>query len=180
MALGSLFWKQKEDMEIVCERFTTSKLQTFEDLSSIATYGFRGEVSSSFLIPKSPASGLFWFTCPHPCPQALASVSHVAHVTITTKTADAKCAYRYDVVGSGLPVIYWTGSYVAVTQGKLHRWKTERAAQTMRREPGNADPCEFEDQDAELEKEIEIINPALPSPYRWRISFITCPPGEKP
>ncbi len=59
---------QKDDLAILCHRHTTSKLVEFEDLQTIATLGFRGE--------------------------ALASISFVSNMTVTTMTAADSHGWR--------------------------------------------------------------------------------------
>ncbi|WVR07419.1 hypothetical protein IAU60_004460 [Kwoniella sp. DSM 27419] len=58
----------KADLPLLCERYATSKLQNFEDLQQLGTYGFRGE--------------------------ALASISYCSHVEVITKTRNDSCGWR--------------------------------------------------------------------------------------
>ncbi|KAK4057372.1 DNA mismatch repair protein Mlh1 [Microbotryomycetes sp. JL221] len=69
---------RRDDLPILCERFTTSKIKQFDDLSTLATYGFRGE--------------------------ALASISHVAHFSATTPTIDIGGSFDRAAYSDGLMV----------------------------------------------------------------------------
>jgi DNA mismatch repair protein MutL len=65
-----------EDFPMVCERFSTSKLESFKDLGTIGTYGFRGE--------------------------ALASISSVSRISLTSKRAGSDLAYTARFVNGNL------------------------------------------------------------------------------
>ncbi|KAK9865973.1 hypothetical protein WJX84_001123 [Apatococcus fuscideae] len=71
----------RDDLHLLCERHATSKLRSFEDLQGIGTLGFRGE--------------------------ALASISFVAHMAVTTMQHDAvhglSASYRDGIMDTGSP-----------------------------------------------------------------------------
>uniref|UniRef100_A0A0K0F931 DNA_mis_repair domain-containing protein n=1 Tax=Strongyloides venezuelensis TaxID=75913 RepID=A0A0K0F931_STRVS len=66
----------REDLKIVAERFTTSKLRSTNDFKKMQTYGFRGE--------------------------ALASISCISNLSITSRTKDSNVAYNATYVSGKL------------------------------------------------------------------------------
>ncbi|KAI8906044.1 hypothetical protein EDD86DRAFT_193518 [Gorgonomyces haynaldii] len=93
----------ESDLELVCERFTTSKLKSIDDLGTIGTFGFRGE--------------------------ALASISTVSQLTITTKQQSSPCAFKCSYSNTKLvsktPCAGNTGTLIAV-QDLFYNMPTRR------------------------------------------------------
>ena len=86
-------WIQLSDMDLLLERYATSKINTDEDLLSISSYGFRWE--------------------------ALASISEVSKITIMSKTAYSEIWTKYtkrwnEQVINHVPVPFQHGTIVSV------------------------------------------------------------------
>ena len=88
------------DLPLLCQRHATSKLRRYEDLETIGTLGFRGE--------------------------ALASISYVAHMSVTTMTEGLQHGYRVqyrdgEIVPPGpKPTAAVKGTSITVEVGPLH------------------------------------------------------------
>lgn len=84
---------QKDDLPLVCTRFATSKLKTYNDLMNLQTYGFRGE--------------------------AMASISFAAKVTVVSMAIGSSCAYRANytngtMIGQATPCAGIRGTLITV------------------------------------------------------------------
>jgi DNA mismatch repair protein MutL len=78
-----------EDARLCLERHATSKIERFEDLSSVASYGFRGE--------------------------ALPSIAAVSRLRLSTRTSDSEEGVEIRVEGNAAPVVMPAGRAVGTT-----------------------------------------------------------------